>query len=106
MGYTPEMMELIKRVEATRAARVERTQKGEYFQAMTLDERADVLNKFHPDYKSDGRVEVRVGPNKGEVYPEEFVACLEAHPRIDPDKVDFDALEPRTGPRPCRGSRY
>ncbi len=93
MGYTPEMMELIKRVEATRAARVERVKNGEYFTAMTLDERADVLNKFHPDYKDDGRVAVRVGPNKGDVYPEEFVACLESYPRIDPDKVDFSVLE-------------
>jgi succinate dehydrogenase / fumarate reductase flavoprotein subunit/L-aspartate oxidase len=95
MGYTPEMMEQIKRVEATRAERIERTRRGENFTPMTLDERHDVLSKFHPDYKEDGRRAVAIGPNKGEVYPEEFVDCLESYPRIDPDKVDFGALDKR-----------
>ncbi len=92
MGYTPEMKELIKRVEATRAERIERTRRGEYFPAMTLEEREEVLRKFHPDYKPEGRREVRVGPNKGDVYPEEFVDVLEAYPRIPPEKVDFSVL--------------
>jgi succinate dehydrogenase/fumarate reductase flavoprotein subunit len=96
MGYTPEMMEQIKRVEATRAARIERTRQGEYFTPMTLDERHDVLSKFHPDYKEDGRRAVAVGLNKGEVYPEEFVDCLEARPRISLDEVDFSALDAQT----------
>ncbi|MBE0618827.1 MAG: succinate dehydrogenase/fumarate reductase flavoprotein subunit, partial [Proteobacteria bacterium] len=69
MPYTPEMKELIKRVEATRAERIERTRRGEYFKPMTLDERADVLKKFHPDYMDEGRRAVKLGPNKGDVYP-------------------------------------
>jgi succinate dehydrogenase / fumarate reductase flavoprotein subunit/L-aspartate oxidase len=93
MGYTPEMMELIKRVEATRAARIERTRQGEYFTPMTLDERHDVLSKFHPDYKEEGRRAVAVGPNKGDVYPEEFVDGLESRPRISIDQVDFSGLD-------------
>ncbi len=92
MGYTPEMRELIKRVEATRPERVARARRGEYFPPMTLEEREEVLRKFHPDYKPEGRREVRVGPNKGDVYPEEFVDLLEAYPRVDPDKVDFSVL--------------
>ncbi len=92
MGYTPEMKELIKRVEATRPERVERTRRGEYFQAMTLDERAEVLGRFHPDYKEAGRRAVKVGPNKGDVYPEEFVEQLEAYPRLHPDRVAFGDL--------------
>ena len=47
MGYTPEMQELIKRVEATRAERVEQSKRGEDFTPMTLDQRAEVLEKFH-----------------------------------------------------------
>ncbi len=92
MGYTPEMKELIKRVEATRRERVERTRRGEYFPAMTLEEREEVLSRFHPDYKDEGRRKVQVGPNKGDVYPEEFVEVLEAYPRIHPDDVDFSVL--------------
>lgn len=92
MGYTPEMKELIKRVEATRAERVERTKRGEYFTPMTLDERHDVLSKFHPDYMPEGRKAIRLGLSKGEVYPEEVVDAIESFPRIDPDLVDFAKL--------------
>jgi len=92
MGYTPEMKELIKRVEATRADRVERSKKGVDFTPMTLDQRAEVLEKFHPDYKPDGRRAMRMGPNKGDVYPEEMADVLESYPRIHPDQVDFAAL--------------
>ncbi|TAL17831.1 FAD-binding protein [bacterium] len=96
MGYTPEMKELIKRVEATRSERVERNRRGENFTPMTLDQRHDVLSKFHPDYMPEGRVAVRYGQNKGDVYPEEVVACLESYPRINPDLVNFDDLETKT----------
>ena len=61
MGYTPEMKELIKRVEATRPERIERTRRGEYFTPMTLDQRGDVLGKFHPDYMEAGRRAVKLG---------------------------------------------
>ncbi len=96
MAYTPEMKELIKRVEATRGERIERTRRGEYFKPMTLDERADVLKKFHPDYMDEGRRAVKLGPNKGDVYPEEIVDLFEAYPRIHPDQVDFAALPTHT----------
>ena len=45
MTYTPEMIELIKVVEATRLQRV-----GQRFPSMTMEERDQVLNSFHPDY--------------------------------------------------------
>jgi hypothetical protein len=37
MGYTEEMKELIKRVEATRPARVEKSRQGEHFPALSLE---------------------------------------------------------------------
>ncbi|MBI5014882.1 MAG: FAD-binding protein [Deltaproteobacteria bacterium] len=92
MGYTPEMKELIKRVEATRAERIERTRKGEYFTPMTLEQREEVLGRFHPDYMAAGRRSVTLGPNKGDIYPEEIVDLFEAYPRIHPDHVDLEAL--------------
>ena len=45
MTYTPEMLELIKVVEATRPQRLHQT-----FPAMSMDEREVVLNNFHPDF--------------------------------------------------------
>ncbi|GAB4284917.1 MAG: hypothetical protein Kow0092_39170 [Deferrisomatales bacterium] len=92
MGYTPEMKELIQRVEATRAERIERTRRGEHFTPMTLEQREEVLKRFHPDYKPEGRRAVALGPNRGDVYPEEFVDLLEAYPRLHPDQVDFSVL--------------
>ena len=92
MGYTPELKELIQRVEASRADRIERTRRGEYFTPMTLDEREDVLRRFHPDYMDVGRRAVSLGPNKGDVYPEEIVDLFEAYPRLHPDQVDLSSL--------------
>lgn len=88
-GYTPELKELIKKVEATRPGRVERARKGEHFPALTMDQRKQWLSKFHPDYKSEGRSKVRVGPNKGGVFPDEVRTLLESRSRLDPASVDL-----------------
>jgi len=64
-GYTPELKELIKKVEASRPARVERARKNQHFPALTMEQRKEWLSKYHPDYKSDGRRAAKVGPNKG-----------------------------------------
>ena len=44
MSYTAEMRKTIRNVEATRAARI-----NQKFPAMSLDERAAVLDAFHPE---------------------------------------------------------
>jgi succinate dehydrogenase / fumarate reductase flavoprotein subunit/L-aspartate oxidase len=93
MGYTPELKELIKKVEATRPRRIEESRRGEHYPDLTLAEREEMLKKFHPDYKAEGRREVRVGPNKGERFPEEVVELLESKSRIDPKKVDLNAVD-------------
>ena len=82
MGYTREMLELIKKVEASRPERVARAKQGKHFTPLTLAEREDVLGRFHPDYKKEGRREVRVGASKGEIYPDEFVEVLESKARL------------------------
>mgnify|MGYP001600590017 CR=1 len=82
-GYTPALMELIKKVEATRAARVEKARKGEHFPALTMNERSEWLKKYHPDYKSEGRRAIRVGPNKGLELPEEVATLLESKSRLN-----------------------
>ncbi len=86
-GYTPALMELIKKVEATRPARVEKARKGEHFPALTMNERAEWLKKYHPDYKSEGRRAIRVGPNKGLELPEEVASLLESKSRLDTSAI-------------------
>jgi succinate dehydrogenase / fumarate reductase flavoprotein subunit/L-aspartate oxidase len=92
MGYTPEMLDLIKRVEATRPERLEKSKKGIDFEALTLAGREEVLSKFHPDYKAEGRHAVRVGPSKGEVYPDEFADVLESKSRLLVSGAELEKL--------------
>ncbi len=88
-GYTPELMEAIKRVEKTRAERLERARRGEYAKALTMEEREQRLQRFHPDYKAEGKRMLRVGPNKGDILPEELADVLESKSRLHPDTVDL-----------------
>ena len=87
-GYTPEMLELIKRVEASRPERLSQSRAGEAFPAMSMDQREEVLNQFHPDYTKEGRRALGIGPNAGEVYPEELVDLLESRSMIESVQVD------------------
>jgi succinate dehydrogenase / fumarate reductase flavoprotein subunit/L-aspartate oxidase len=92
-GYTPALMELIKKVEATRPARVEKARKGEHFPALTMEERQVWLGKYHPDCKPDGRRELKVGVNKGLVLPEEVASLLESRSRLDTKAVDLNRTD-------------
>lgn len=95
MPYTPELKELIKKVEKTRPARVEKKRKGEEFPAMSLEERKAIL-KYHPDFKEDGRVEILVGPDKGYRIAKEMVSLIHAKSRIDPDAIDLSRVDYET----------
>ena len=92
MPYTEDLKRLLKVVEKTRPERLARKKKGEEFPLMSLEERAEVL-KHHPDYKEEGRREIKVGPSKGYRVAHEIVDMLEARSRVDPDAVVRDALE-------------
>jgi len=92
MPYTPELKELIKKVEKTRSERVERKRRGEEFKPMSLLEREDIL-KYHPDFKEEGRSPIMVGPNKGYRIANEMTAILHARSRIDPDKLDLSRTD-------------
>ena len=93
MSYTPEMKELIKKVEATRQQRLEMARNNEHFPDLSLEEREQVLKKFHPDYMDEGRRTVKVGPNKGDVFPEEVVDLLESKTRIDIGRIDLEKVD-------------
>ncbi|MDH5782420.1 MAG: FAD-binding protein [Candidatus Bathyarchaeota archaeon] len=89
-GYLEYMRESIEAVEKTREKRLKET-----FPLMSLEEREEILEKFHPDYKAEAKRPVKVGPNKGDLMPHEVADLLEAHPLVKPrdvdlSKVDFD----------------
>lgn len=93
MGYTPELKELIKKVEATRPQRVERSRRNEHYPALSLEEREVVLNKHHPDYQQEGKRELKVGPNKRDVFQDEVADLLESASMVKPKNVDLSQFD-------------
>jgi len=89
MGYTPDLKELIRRVERTRADRVAQKRAGREFPALSLEERSQVLKKFHPDFMEGTRRKLRVGPSKGYEITREYADILEARSRLDPEHFDL-----------------
>ena len=83
MPYTPELKNLIKDVEKTRPARVDKKKRGEEFTAIPVDERQDILRKFHPDYTKGNKRKITVGPSKGYSISNEIVDLLEANTVTD-----------------------
>jgi succinate dehydrogenase / fumarate reductase flavoprotein subunit len=80
MIYTPEMYESLKRVEATRSARLSET-----FPRLSAQEKEDLLRRFHPDFIPEAFATLQVGPNKGGKAPHELARVLQARPVISPD---------------------
>ena len=62
---------------------------GEEVPFMSLEERAEILKKFHPDAKDEGRRELKVGVSKGYAIAHEFADLLEATSRVDPALLDI-----------------
>jgi len=69
--------------------------------ALTPEQRRELLDRYYPDYRPEGKTTLRVGPNKGNVVPEEIANILETrsrllHPAVtekpsDPD-IEVDLL--------------
>ena len=68
--YTEEMLESIKKVEASRASRI-----GKELRRMDADEKDNLLKEFHPDYKESGFATLEMGPNKGERHRPSWPSC-------------------------------
>jgi succinate dehydrogenase/fumarate reductase flavoprotein subunit len=84
------MHDSLKKVDETRQKRLELERSGKnVFPPMTAEEREDVLNKFHPDYKPEARRQVHIGQNKGELLTTEVADILESHSRIESKLFDL-----------------
>ncbi|MCP4715924.1 MAG: FAD-binding protein, partial [Deltaproteobacteria bacterium] len=91
MPYPEKLREQIKIIEKSRPERVERKKAGQEVPAMTLDERAAILEKYHPDYIPGTRRELKIGPSKGYAVAHEFADILEANSRVNPGRIDLDS---------------
>lgn len=86
--FTPEMMESVKKVEATRNERM-----GMEPRRMTAEEKDELLKAYHPDYRENAFEEIKIGPNKGEKAPAELVNLIHSNSRLMKDKVDLSKVD-------------
>lgn len=82
-GYPEYMRKLIDVVSKTRMQRKDYSPK-----AMTMAERDEVL-RVHPDYAPGGKRAIGLGPNKGDMAPNEVADLLEAYPLLAGDELDL-----------------
>lgn len=87
-GYPEYMRESIEKVVKTRDARMKKT-----IEAMSLAERDEILNNFHPDYRKEGKRQIKIGPSQDERMPHEFADIIEAHPLVQPGDVDLSQVD-------------
>jgi len=87
-GYPESMQESLRLVEKTRPGRV-----GKALPEMTADEKDKVLQDWHPDFKSDQKRPIKIGPSKGSLMPHEVADNLEAHPIINPRDIDLSNID-------------
>ena len=87
-GYPEYMMESIRLVEEKRDENIKTA-----VTPLTMEEREDVLSKYHPDFMDGTRREVRVGPNKGELIYNGIVDLLEARSALDTSAIDLSCVD-------------
>ena len=86
--YTDEQLESMKKVEASRASRIENLHAR-----MTADEKDAVLAQFHPDYITSAYEELKVGKNKGGKVLHELANLLQGHSRVKDMKIDLTKID-------------
>ncbi|MBF0612709.1 MAG: FAD-binding protein [Magnetococcales bacterium] len=79
--FPPLLKESIRMVERTRSERIDAYRRGDVFPYLSLSDRQAWLKEYHPDYRSDGKRALQVGPSKGLVCANELADLLESWPR-------------------------
>jgi succinate dehydrogenase/fumarate reductase flavoprotein subunit len=87
-GYPEYMQESLRLVANSRAARFSKD-----FIPMTAEQRQQILEKFHPDWKPAGKRTLAIGPSKGMIIPHEVADILEAHPMVKPKEIDLSKVD-------------
>lgn len=88
MGYPDYMAASIEVVNSSRDRRLTET-----VPLMSLPEREDVLKRFYPANQPGALREIRVGPNRGELFLKEFVNIMESRSPIEPGRVDLSRVD-------------
>lgn len=91
MTYPAEVQPSVDLVNRSRHDRLTKT-----FPKMDFEEKAKLLETYHPDFRAHEKEALRVGPNKGMRAPKEVVRVLESYSRLDPGAVDMTKADYRT----------
>ena len=89
--YPESMQESIRKLEVTRLSRAQ-----EEIPLLSLKERQELLQRYHPDYRDGGRREIHVGINQGQRVPHELADLFEGESRVRPDEVDLSGVKRET----------
>jgi succinate dehydrogenase / fumarate reductase flavoprotein subunit len=87
-GYPEDMRKSIDNVNKTRSKRIDQV-----IEDLTLDERKEVLDNFHPDYNPKFKRNISWGPNKGDNVPNEVADVIDAYPMINPEDIDLNQID-------------
>jgi len=87
-GYPPEIKKYIKIVEETREERLRQP-----YRRLSLEERDNLIYRWHPDYRPDTKRALRMGVNKGTIVYNEVADLLESWPLIDPGEIDLNNID-------------
>ncbi len=87
-GYPDYMIESIKLVEKNRTKNIKNPVK-----AMSMKEREEILEKYHPDYMKGTKRKVTIGPDKGEIFYNGIADLLEAKSVLDTKNVDLSKID-------------
>ena len=60
---------------------------------LTEEQREQLLSTYHPDYKKSGFKPLSVGADKGKSVPRELCDLLEAHSRINRERIDLSDIK-------------
>ena len=84
MPYPPIMMESLKKLERSRQRRLEQE-----IPLLSLEEKAKLLESYHPDYRSGIKAAIPVGVNQGEPASKELVELLSSESLLSPETIDL-----------------
>jgi len=82
------MLASIQKVVASRESRIAMEPRR-----MSAQEKDDLLNAYHPDYKQEKFTTLKIGPSKGESVPHELATLLEAHSRIKDKNINLSKID-------------
>lgn len=91
MSYPESMRKSIAKVNASRHERIQQS-----FPLLSYEEKTRLLETYHPDYNLQKKRKLRLGPNEGDLVPQELASILEGEPLIDPDYIDLELVDYQT----------